>query len=175
MFLYEYIVKLLMGNSNNLFLGLIIVLIGYYGWLLWNINNKNESYLKKWERFSEKSDDMEDILKDIEKMIYRENTQKLNTIVAELDNLKEKSEDISEEIERTQDKMLDNLNQEIEELKQTMSILLKCYRNISGESLKELNSELSKNLNIEDENSNQKNKYTERNYIDKNKEDDNHK
>ena len=38
MFFFEYIIKLLMGNSESIFMGLVIVIFGYYGWLLWNGN-----------------------------------------------------------------------------------------------------------------------------------------
>jgi hypothetical protein len=103
MFLWEYIIKLLMGNSNSLFIGLIIVIIGYYGWLLYNINNNFSSIMFKWEKINKNLDSIIENVNLIEKMFYSEISQKLSDNKNDINNIK--SEDI-----QTMKKLVDKMN-----------------------------------------------------------------
>ena len=85
MFLFEHLIKLLIGNSGTLFAGLIMVVIGYCGWYLWNIKNKVEEIddkLRALSSLQEEQEDLEGILLGVE-----ENLSEL---------IKEENEDLKE-------------------------------------------------------------------------------
>ena len=87
MFLFEYMIKLLMGNSEALFMGLVVVIFGYYGWLLWNINSGYKDFFNRWSKHNQDYVETRQIIFDLDKKITRlENIiPRLETINKDLD------------------------------------------------------------------------------------------
>src|SRR5690554_8049753 len=49
MVLLEYMIRLLMGKSDTMFIGLMVVIFGYYGWLLWHLKDDFNKYIINFE------------------------------------------------------------------------------------------------------------------------------
>ncbi|MFW6009355.1 MAG: hypothetical protein ACOCP8_08850 [archaeon] len=106
MFLFEYLIKLLMGNSDAHFIGLLVVLFGYYGWLLWNQNNSYKNFYNKWEKHNEN-------FVEVRKIVY---------------NLDSKLDNISNNLDKSRIDILKEMEKESEEIKEMVKILLGYYR-----------------------------------------------
>ncbi len=116
MFLFEYIIKLLMGNSEALFMGLLVVLFGYYGWLLWNINDSYKSFYNKWDKHNENFKEVRQIILELDRKITR------------LENIDVRLENINHELEKTEEEILQEIKEESDEIKEIVKILLGHYR-----------------------------------------------
>ncbi|MGM0410211.1 MAG: hypothetical protein ACQEQF_05545 [Bacillota bacterium] len=116
MFLFEYLIKLLMGNSDALFIGLLVVLFGYYGWLLWNQNNSYKDFYNKWEKHNEN-------FVEVRKIVYN-----LDSKITKLENLDSKLDNISNNLDKSRIDILKETEEESEEIKEIVKILLGHYR-----------------------------------------------
>ncbi len=116
MFLFEYIIKLLMGNSDAIFIGLLVVLFGYYGWLLWNQNNSYNNFYNKWEKHNENFIEVRKIVFDLDKKMTK------------LENLDNKLDNISSNLDKSRIDILKETEEESEEIKEIVKILLGHYR-----------------------------------------------
>ncbi len=134
MFLFEYIVKLLLGNTNTLFLGLVIVLFGYYGWLLYNINNRLHTFTYEWDKFNDKLKEILHKLEKFDELYYQELAERLNdnkNILKEINTcLNAKNLDL----EKIEEKIIAEVKEESGEIKERMKILVGRTRSNSVQS-----------------------------------------
>jgi len=84
-----------MSNSGSLFIGLMIIIFGYYGWLLWNINERLKDFLQ-----------------------YREQHE---YIIKKLDD---KIEELEEDMEKGNYSIIDEVKESAAEIKEIMKILM---------------------------------------------------
>lgn len=124
MFLYEYIIKLLMGNSNTIFIGLIIVIFGYLGWLL-------KSIYEQVEVINREKDNQKDILEiireKIEKLdenIYRNILEKLNDNLNCLRKIYSELEDNDLDLKNLEADIISEIKEESDEIKEIIKILM---------------------------------------------------
>ncbi|MFW5992115.1 MAG: hypothetical protein ACOCQN_02885 [Halanaerobiaceae bacterium] len=115
MFLFEYLIKLLLGNSSTLFMGLFVVIFGYYGWLLWNINSELklniEENIKQGEQVRKNGKELEKIYDFLDRDIF----PKLKQIEDDIGRL---------DLEKTRNSIIDEIKEESAEVKETIKILL---------------------------------------------------
>jgi F0F1-type ATP synthase membrane subunit b/b' len=95
MYFFNFIIKLLMSNSGSLFIGLMIIIFGYYGWLLWNINERLKDFLQ-----------------------YREQYE---YCIKEFDN---KIDELEENMEKGKSDIIDEIKESAAEIKEIMKILM---------------------------------------------------
>jgi len=124
MYFFEHLIKLLLGKSNTLFLGLIMVIFGYYGWLLFNINNKLQTTAYEWDKINDKLRDIMNKLEKIDELYYKELPDKLNenkNLIKEL-NTCMMSKNI--DMEKLETKIISEVKEESSEIKERMKILV---------------------------------------------------
>jgi len=131
MFLFEYLIKLLMGNSNTLFLGLIMVIFGYYGWLLFNINNQLHTSTYEWDIINNKLRDIMNKLDKINELYSKELTDKLNDNKNLLKEMNSYIKNNNEKLEKLEGKIISEVKEESGEIKERMNILVGRRSNIS--------------------------------------------
>ncbi|ACL70093.1 hypothetical protein [Halothermothrix orenii] len=124
MFLFEYIIKLLMGSSETLFMGLIIIIFGYYGWLLWNINNSFHSFEDRWNKHEENLNDIKNRMKDLDKSVYKELIQKLNTNLIDMKDIDENINKVNDDMKDYRNDIIDEIKESEEEIKEVMKLLI---------------------------------------------------
>ncbi len=128
MFLIEYIMKLLIGNSENLFTGLIIVLIGYLIWLLWNNRktlNNNQTHFE--QLFSEIAE-VKELVEYFDRTIYKDFSEKINQSFTVKENIKNKLKNLNKKLDNLDKSLSTAIKDKNEEVKDTLKILLRCYR-----------------------------------------------
>ncbi len=124
MYFFEHLIKLLLSNSNTLFFGLIIVIFGYYGWLLFNINNQLRTSTFKWDKIYDRLKDILNKLEKIDELYYKELPDKLNenrNLIKEL-NTCMRSNNI--DLEKLENKIIAEVKEESSEIKERMKILV---------------------------------------------------
>lgn len=129
MFLFEYIIKLLMGNSETLFMGLFVVVFGYYGWLLYNINDYFKEFLKKWNKHEESLEELRSKMKELDESVYKELISKLNTNVITLEKINSDIKENSVEMDRYRSDIIAEIKESSEEIKEIMKLLMNRSRN----------------------------------------------
>ena len=149
MFFFEYLIKLLMGNSNNIFMGLVVVIFGYYGWLLWTINSKFNSFYNKWERHEDYLDEARKGVMNVDKEITKleqmetrinEMNQSINEFKEDLlKELEEFKEDITKEAKFSRENILKEIEEESDDIKEVVKIVVGKYRNLTKYSREDLN------------------------------------
>lgn len=110
MFLYEYIIKLLMGNSGSLFLGLLVVVFGYYGWLLWHINERTEDISFSLKLLTDKVEDLAVTQKEDKRIlidIIKEETDEVKDMMVVLNGARKKLNKQKEFIDKNKYDQLD--------------------------------------------------------------------
>lgn len=147
MFLFEYIIKLLMGNTEALFMGLLVVIFGYYGWLLWNLSNNYNIFFNKWEKHNENYMETRKIIFELERKLTR------------LENLTPLMNSVKDDMSKSTKDILEEIDEETEEIKEIVKILLGQYRKAE---IKKINNKKSFDKdkiidnNIDNENKNDK-------------------
>jgi hypothetical protein len=128
MFLFEYIIKLLISNSDTVFMGLIIVVFGYYGWLIWNINDRIKKIKNKLEKNEEIiiniMDNSEFLKTKVDKDIlnsFNENLHLLKIINTGMDDLNDYQDNIKRDI-------ITEIKESSEETKEIIKLILSRYR-----------------------------------------------
>ena len=132
MVLFDYLIKLLVHNSETMFIGLLVVLVGYNGWQLY--------YLKKKQRRTgeEKKDDkLQELDKEIKqvKSLLQQLEGDCSDLKEQFKNNRSRLREIKEEYTRFEDRMslLENnlysrFTEKTSEIKETLKLLLSCYR-----------------------------------------------
>ena len=128
MFLWEYVIKLLMGNSDSLFIGLVIVVMGYYGWLLWNIQNKFRSIIYKWDNINQRLDQINDKVNNLEKILFRKVLEKITNNQNMIENIEADIADLNDDITKKENNILNEINEESTEIKEYIKLLLNWHR-----------------------------------------------
>ena len=124
MFFFQYIIRLLMGNSDTLFMGLIMVIFGYYGWLLWNINDRFKRFFSNWEKNEFTLKDLNYKIKSIDESLYKDLISKINQNMLEISKLYTTIEDCNAELERSRREIIAEIKESEEDIKDIMKILL---------------------------------------------------
>ncbi|MFW6381560.1 MAG: hypothetical protein ACOCZ3_03355 [Bacillota bacterium] len=124
MFLYDYIIKLLLGNTNTLFLGLIVVLFGYYGWMIYTLHKSFDAFLGEWKYYQQQIADIEDLLQKLDRTIYRDILEKIDGNATSLKQLTDKVEELGDMLEKSDVNTEAVIKEESEEIKEIIKILL---------------------------------------------------
>ena len=153
MFLLEYVIKLLMGNSDTIFLGLFVVVFGYYGWLLWNIYTDLNNILGNWKKNKEDIELIKERVGELEKELYQDISDRLSNNHAYLKSIDDRFASHINKVDKLESKLISEIEEETDEVKETLKLLLNCYRNmrrgdIDGDEMQELE---NMTVEIEDE------------------------
>lgn len=124
MFLFEYIIKLLMGNSNTLFMGLIVVIFAYYGWLLWSINERLKNHLVDWDRQNDSIIDMKETVNKLDDSLYRELVNRLDEKKTEIEKIGSEIDKKSDDMDRYYNDIISEIKESTDEIKEIMMILM---------------------------------------------------
>ncbi|AZO94785.1 hypothetical protein [Halocella sp. SP3-1] len=124
MFLFEYMMKLLMGNSNTLFMGLIVVIFGYYGWLLWSINERLKNHLIDWDRQNDSLIDMKETVDKLDDSLYKELVNRLDEKKTEIEKIRLEIDKKSDDMDRYYNDIIGEIKESTDEIKEIMMILM---------------------------------------------------
>lgn len=130
MSLYEYLIKLLMGNSNSLFIGLIVVIFGYFGWLLKNIYEQINSIgdiTSIIEKENKNRESLEIIRKKVEELNdgnYKDILDRLDDNLSCLEKIYSKLENSNLDVDRLQNDIISEIKEESDEIKEIIKILM---------------------------------------------------
>ncbi|MFW6022334.1 MAG: hypothetical protein ACOCQW_02315 [Halanaerobiaceae bacterium] len=122
--LYQYIVKVLMGNSDTVFSALVMGVFGYVCWLLWNINERSRSFINDWNKHEGKLDLLKDKMDKIDEGVYRELLTKLEKNLEEMDKLLLVVNDNNRELERMRSEILSEIKDSADELKDIIILVV---------------------------------------------------
>lgn len=123
-FLFEYMMKLLMGNSNTLFMGLIVVIFGYYGWLLWSINERLKNHLIDWDRQNDSLIDMKETVDKLDDSLYKELVNRLDEKKTEIEKIRLEIDKKSDDMDRYYNDIIGEIKESTDEIKEIMMILM---------------------------------------------------
>ena len=124
MFFFQYLIRLLVGNSDTLFMGLIMVIFGYYGWLLWNINDRFKRFFSNWERNEFTLKDLNCKIENLDESLYKDLISKINQNMLEINKLYNNIQGCTEELERNRREIIAEIKESEEDIKDIMKILL---------------------------------------------------
>ena len=133
MFLIEYIMKLLIGNSDNLFTALIAVLIGYLIWLLWNNRKTLNNNQTQSEQLLSEIAEVKELVEYFDRTIYKDFSEKINQSFAVKENIKNELENINKRLDKMDINLSTEIKEKNEEVKETLKLLLSCYRGQENE------------------------------------------
>lgn len=152
MFFFEYIIKLLIGNSDSLFLGLIVVLIGYYGWLLWNINERFKNFLQSWEKHQKCLKELKIKMDELDESVYKELIKKLDENIINMQKVSYAIEENNNDMDRYRSDIIAEIKESAAEIKEIMKILMNNRsRSFNAHKLKDNNAHESKDNNDSDQ------------------------
>ncbi|HLV09470.1 MAG TPA: hypothetical protein VKY40_04610 [Halanaerobiales bacterium] len=128
MVLLEYMIRLLMGKSDTMFIGLMVVIFGYYGWLLWHLKDDFNKYIINFE---ERGKNLEKNVKCINEKIelidsdcYKKMLKKIEKNKILLENLQKSEEDTAKELARSRQDIISAIKDSNEDIKEIMMILM---------------------------------------------------
>lgn len=124
MTLFQYIIRILMGNSDTVFAALVMGVFGYMGWLLWKLNDRFNGFLKVWHNHQEGLKNLNSKLNRIDEGVYKELINRLEENVKEMDKLLLVVNDNNEEIERLHVNIITELKESTNEIKDIIMILM---------------------------------------------------
>lgn len=124
MFFFQYLIRLLVGNSDTLFMGLIMVIFGYYGWLLWNINDRFKKFFSNWERNEFTLKDLNCKIENLDENLYKDLISKINQNMLEINKLYNNIQGCTEELERNRREIIAEIKESEDDIKDIMKILL---------------------------------------------------
>lgn len=124
MFFFQYLIRLLVGNSDTLFMGLIMVIFGYYGWLLWNINDRFKRFFSNWERNEFTLKDLNCKIENLDESLYKDLISKINQNMLEINKLYNNIQGCTEELERNRREIIAEIKESEDDIKDIMKILL---------------------------------------------------
>lgn len=124
MFFFQYLIRLLVGNSDTLFMGLIMVIFGYYGWLLWNINDRFKRFFSNWERNEFTLKDLNCKIENLDENLYKDLISKINQNMLEINKLYNNIQGCTEELERNRREIIAEIKESEDDIKDIMKILL---------------------------------------------------
>jgi len=137
MTLFQYIIRILMGNSDTVFAALVMGVFGYMGWLLWKLNDRLNRFLKEWHKHEEDLENLNGKLNRIDEGVYKELINRLEDNVKEMDKLLLVVNDNNEEIERMHVSIITELKESTNEIKDIIMVLLNNRARSIGKNKKE--------------------------------------
>lgn len=122
--LYQYIIKVLMSNSNTIFSALVMGVFGYMGWLLWNINEGLKEFKKEWNKYEGDLESLNSKMDRIDHGVYKEMVSKLDKSTTEMDKLLLIVNDNNDELEKTRSDIIAEVKESADEVKDIIMILM---------------------------------------------------
>lgn len=124
MTLFQYIIRILMSNSDTVFAALVMSVFGYIGWLLWRLNNNFKDFLDIWEKHQENLESIRTRMEKMDEEIHKNLINKVDLNSKELDKLLLVLNDSNNEIERMRSEVIAELKESTNELKDIIMIIL---------------------------------------------------
>lgn len=124
MFLFEFIIKILVGNSDTVFIALIMAVFGYYGWLLWNVNEHLNYFLEEWEKHGKNLEELKSKIDDLDESVYRELIIKIDENIKKYENLLQNVKNNSDELEKVKADIIGEIKESVDEMKGIIMILV---------------------------------------------------
>ncbi len=124
MFLFEHLIKLLMGNSDTLFMGLAVVIFGYYGWLLYNINDNFKKLILGWDNYQDSLKEIKERMDELDESVYKELINKINGNINDIEELNKAIKNNTSDMDRYKDDIIDEIKESADEIKEIMKILM---------------------------------------------------
>ncbi len=122
--LYQFIIKVLMGNSGTIFSALVMGVFGYMGWLLWNINERLKDFKQGWNKHEDDLKSIKSKLDRIDYGVYKDMISKLDKSSREMDKLTLIVNDNSNELEKTRSNIIAEVKESADEVKDIIMILM---------------------------------------------------
>lgn len=142
MTLFQYIIRILMGNSDTVFTALVMGVFGYIGWLLWKLNGRVNEFIKDWNKHQESLIYIKAKMDKIDEGVYKELMNKLDKNIEEIDKLLIVVNDNNDDIEKMGNNMISELKESTNEIKDIIMILM----NNRARSIKEKNNNNDKDF-----------------------------
>ncbi|MFI5359282.1 MAG: hypothetical protein ACHQYO_04465 [Halanaerobiales bacterium] len=124
MTLFQYIIRILMSNSDTVFAALVMSVFGYIGWLLWKLNNNFKDFLDIWEKHQENLESIRTKMEKIDEEVHKKLINQVDSNTRELDKLLLVLNDSNNEIERMRSEIIAELKESSNELKDIIMIIL---------------------------------------------------
>ena len=124
MTLFQYIIRILMSNSDTVFAALVMSVFGYIGWLLWKLNTSFNEFLDIWAKHQENLDLIRSRMDKIDEDVYKKLMNQVDLNTKELDKLLLVLNDSNNEIERMRSEIIAELKESSTELKDIIMIIL---------------------------------------------------
>lgn len=124
MFLFEFLIKILIGNSDTLFVALFMAIFGYYGWLLWHVNENLNDFLEEWAKHGKKLEDLKSQIEDLDESVYRELILKLDSNIKECESLLKNVESNSDNLDRVKRDIISEVKESVDEVKDIILLMM---------------------------------------------------
>ncbi len=124
MFLLEYVIKLLMGNSDTMFMGFVVVIFGYYGWLLWHLKDDFNKFIMNWDNHERHLEDMKQKMDSIDEGVYRELKNRVEENKSILERLQLNLKDNNNDLDHYRQDIINEIKESTEDIKEIMMILM---------------------------------------------------
>lgn len=158
MVLLDYIVELLIHNSETMVVGFLVVLVAYNGWQLYRLKQKSEpEESKEMAKLMQSIENLKNRFQELEVKLLDPEEKELSIIEGEkikenyrsLQTLQEKCDKLKDGLRETEENLYDRFNEKTNEIKETLKILLTCYRSEKEEVQEVLNNEVQDLLDEE--------------------------
>jgi len=124
MFLLEYIIKLLMGNSDTMFMGFVVVVFGYYGWLLWHLRDDFDKFTVSWDRHEKHLEEIKQKMTSIDDGVYKDLMKRLEENKTILERMQLTLSDTNGDLGRYRQDVINAIKDSTEDIKEIMMILM---------------------------------------------------
>ncbi len=124
MFLLEYIIKLLMGNSDTMFMGFVVVVFGYYGWLLWHLRDDFEKFTVNWDKHEKYLEEIKEKINSIDDGVYKDLMKRMDDNKTILERLQLTLSYTNDDLGRYRQDVINAIKDSNEDIKEIMMILM---------------------------------------------------
>lgn len=123
MFLYQWLIKLMVDNSDALYVSIMLVVFGYCGWLLWKINGKLEYFLGEWDKHEKTLNCLKQKIDELDQSVYKDLIHSIDTNSNEIEKMMIAVEKNREDIDRNRGAIIEEIKESAAETKEIIKIL----------------------------------------------------
>lgn len=140
--LYQFLIEVMIEHSDSLFIGVVLGLFGYIGWMLWKMNEKLKSFIDKWGKYEENLVSLEEKMDKIDDSLYKDLMEKLAMNMREMDKLKVIVNDNNKDLEKMRLQIIAEIKEGNSEVKDIIMFLVNNQTrsiNLNPKEKKEIN------------------------------------
>ncbi|MFP4015505.1 MAG: hypothetical protein ACLFUI_00605 [Halanaerobiales bacterium] len=144
--LYQYVIKILMSNSDTVFTALVMGVLGYIGWLCWKINERTKEYVEEMKKHDVKLNKIKVKMEQVDQGIYKDLLDRLNNNINEMGKVLLVSQDNNDELERLRSDIISEVKDSTDQVKDIVMILMnnkaRSFKNTSKKDSQSSNQEI---------------------------------